>query len=99
MPDFQVLTQVSDVPHLLAGDLIIIAVILFLFAMVIAVTVGVPLHFAYLVGYDHGATAERKDFRAMQQKDKVRALQDEIRDLKREGRVHSQNTVFLAREG
>ncbi len=87
--DLSTLTAVSDLPHLLAGDLIVVACILMAFVLFVGVLFGLPLHFAYLVGYDHGATAERKDHRATQQAQKVRDLQQEVRDLKSDGRSQS----------
>lgn len=97
MPDLETLTTVSEASHLLAGDLVAIAFMIFMFAVTVGAIVGMPLWFAYVAGYENGRTAARESHKQAEQYREICNLKRTVRDLKSDGRC--QNTVFLAREG
>ena len=97
MPNLETLTTVSEASHLLAGDLVAIAFMLFLFAVTVGAIAGMPLWFAYVVGYEKGQTAAQESHKHAEQYREICNLKRKVRDLKSDGRC--QNTVFLAREG
>ncbi|MBT96998.1 MAG: hypothetical protein CL902_00010 [Dehalococcoidia bacterium] len=93
----ETLTTVSDMPALLAGDLLAVSFIMFMFLASVAMMLGVPLFCAWSAGYERGQSAERESENAASARRDLARLREEMRDLKKQPLARQLNTVSLSR--
>lgn len=93
----ETLTTVSDMPALLAGDLLAVSFVLFMFLSSVALLLGVPLFCAWSAGYEQGREAERESEKVASARRDLSRLREEMRDLKKQPVGRQLNTVSLSR--